>query len=150
MIILLLLIVFILLLFMKIRIIAFLTLNNLEYDYSFDIMIYQLKLKKINKADVEKFISQNRKKGKKYKKTSKIIKKIKFEKLFLDMKIGLIEIMPTVFIIPIISIITSTICTLLNMNSEKTRYTIRPAFNELTVQAKFETEITFRIINLIL
>lgn len=150
---LLLIILLLILLLIRIRIQIFLSVNDLDYYCCFNIFIYRILILKIDKKDVKNFWNKNKKKIKNNKngkniKFLKIMKKIKFENLFLNVKVGLLEIMPTIFVVPIISAIISNICAFLK--AKKLDYKIVPAFNELTFKTKMEVQLSFRIIDLLL
>ncbi len=154
MIILLLLIILLLIvLFMRIRIQIFLSVNDLEYYYCFNIFIFKMLVVKIDKKDVKSFLNKNKQKiknnkNKKNIKFLKIIRKINFEKMYINAKVGLIEIMPTIFVVPLLSTLISNICAFLKV--KKFDYKIMPSFNELKLQTKMELELSFRIIDLLL
>lgn len=152
MIILLLLIILLLIvLFMRIRIQIFLSVNDLEYYYCFNIFIFKMLVAKIDKKDVKSFLNKNKQKIKNNKKNIKflkIVRKINFEKMYINVKVGLIEIMPTIFVVPLLSTLISNICAFLKV--KKFDYKIMPSFNELKLQTKMELELSFRIIDLLL
>ena len=139
--------------FTKIKIKIFFTLKNFEYYYCVDIIIYNLTIIKIDKNKIEKYakkIKEKRKNKKQNKiKASKIMKKIKIEELNINIKIGLLEIFPTVFSIPIISTIIATILPLLKTEKNKIKYNIQPIYNEVAIQTKVTGKLTFRIIDLL-
>lgn len=154
MIILLLLIILLLIVLLtRIKIQMFLSINNLDYYYCFNIFIYKILILKIDKKDVKIFGNKNKQKIKNNKKRKniksfKIIKNIKFENLFINAKVGLIEIMPTVFAVPVISTLAANICAILKI--KKFNYKIIPDFNKLTFQTKMDLQISFRIIDLLI
>ena len=146
-------VILLIILFAKIKIKIFFTLKNLEYYYCVDIFIYNLRIIKIDKTEIEKYAEKIKKKRKNKKqnkiKASKIIKKIKIEELNIDLKIGLLGIFPTIFSIPIISTLIATILPLLKTKKDKIKYNIQPVYNELAIQMKLTGTITFRIIDAI-
>ena len=128
-------------------------LRNFEYDYNIEIFIYKLRIKTLDKNEIEKIMNrfkEKRKIKKQHKiRASKILKKIEIEELDINFKIGLLHVLPTIFSIPIISAIISSIYTLIKRNNNKIKYNIKPIYNEFTIQAKVTGTISFRIFNLI-
>lgn len=143
--------ILLIILFAKIKIKIFFTLKNFEYYYSIDIFIYNFKIKKLDKTEIEKCIKKIKPKIKNQNqiKPSKIIKKIKIEELNIDIKIGLLNILPTIFSIPIISTIATTIIPFIKTQKNSVKYRIQPVYNELAFNTKVSGMVSFRIIDII-
>ncbi|MBR4110878.1 MAG: hypothetical protein IKK43_04250 [Clostridia bacterium] len=144
--------ILLIILFAKIKIKIFFTIKNFEYYYCVDIFVYDLRIIKIDKSEIEKYAKKIKPKIKNQNKiqVSKIIRKIKIEELNIDLKIGLLGIFPTTFSIPIISTIIASILPLLKTGKDKIKYSIQPIYNKLALNAKIAGTITFRIIDAVI
>lgn len=140
-------------LFIKLKIKIFFTLEKLKYDYKIEIFVCKLKVKTISKNELNKIINKLNlkrkiKKGSKMK-VNKILKKIKVEELNVDLKIGLLYMFPTTLSIPIISTVIATILSIIKTEKQKIRYSVKPVYNNITLEAKLNTTIAFQIVDLI-
>lgn len=140
-------------LFIKLKIKIFFTLEKLTPDYKIEIFVCKLKVKTISKNELNKIINKLNlkrkiKKGSKMK-VNKILKKIKVEELNVDLKIGLLYMFPTTLSIPIISTIIATILSIIKTEKHKIKYSVKPVYNNITLEARLNATIAFRIVDLI-
>lgn len=142
-------------LFSKIKIEVYFSSKNLEFNYTIGI-IYFKKIKSFDKDAVEKYINKKHKTASKQNKKTKfsnvkfILRYLNIEKLVIEFYSGFIDIMPTVFSIPIISIIISSIYMYLNINYDKKHYfKVKPIYNDLKISSKIHCIVSVKIAHII-
>lgn len=152
-----LLIISILILFLisKIKLEIYFAFSNFDYVYSIS-LIYYKKIKTFHKNDIKKRMINKSKKLKKNESNEKFkiaktfLKYIDFEKLIIEFNIGLINVLPTVFSIPIISTILSSIYTIIDIKYDRNHmFYVKPVYNKLNLSGKIHCIASMKIAHII-
>ncbi len=153
-------IILIIFVFSKIKLEIYFSFSNFDYMYSIG-LIYFVKIKTLYKSDIEKYVIHQKRKKKinnSKKKKSKlqinemktILKYVDFEKLIVEFNSGFISLLPTVFSIPVISTILSSIYTILNIKYDENHvFCVKPVYDKLNISGKIHCIVSMKIAHII-
>lgn len=142
-----------LILIAKFRIFLYLKIENTDILLKIKFIFFETN-KKGKLAAKKKSVSQKAKSSRKKRPDLNfimaVIKNLYFEKLVINEKIGLYEIIPTAFSVPILASITCLPLQFLKIDYNNLKYEIIPLYNEFKFEFCIDSIISFRIINVIL
>ncbi len=132
----------------KIKLEIFFSSVGLDYHFNVSI-IYFKRVKTFYKKEIQVFLEENKNKKMKLslKEVKEILEYLSFETVTVDVQSGLIEVLPTIFSVPIIATFLSVIYSILNVQNPS--FSVKPVYNQLHFSSKIHVLFSIKIFNLI-